>query len=144
MLSFVSRAAMPGFFVGPKVAETKSTVIWIFTNGSTQANASLLNQGFGIYAAKDGLEAILILTKYRVDVLLTDVNMPRIDGYALLRFVKTQNLKSLQIIAMTSKSKYSDQELLIAGAHRVFEKPLKMASLMEELSNRPRANLTVR
>lgn len=42
-------------------------------------------------AARDGLEALEAVKKYQPDIVVTDVNMPKMDGLTLARLLKEQN-----------------------------------------------------
>jgi len=56
-----------------------------------------------IYCVKDGIEALEIMEKYEIDVVLTDLNMPRLGGLELLAKVKQQN-KKIVVIIVTAHS----------------------------------------
>ncbi len=42
---------------------------------------SLENEGYNVYAARDGLEALEILKKESIDLALLDIMMPKLDGF---------------------------------------------------------------
>ena len=64
---------------------------------------SLRAAGFDVLSAKDGLEGLGIAIRERPDVILTDVNMPRMDGWKLLRMLRSRpNLASTPIIFLTT------------------------------------------
>ncbi|MFH1488139.1 MAG: response regulator [Pseudomonadota bacterium] len=48
----------------------------------------LSNEGFRVTLAKDGKESLGQLRKHRFDLLITDINMPRLDGIELLKKMK--------------------------------------------------------
>ena len=60
-----------------------------------------------LYCAKDGVEALEILDKHEIDVVITDLNMPRLDGIGLLSEVKNRYKKTIVIIVTAhSESNY--------------------------------------
>jgi DNA-binding response OmpR family regulator len=64
---------------------------------------SLRAAGFDVLSASDGLEGLGIAIRERPDVILTDVNMPRMDGWKLLRMLRSRpNLASTPIIFLTT------------------------------------------
>jgi chemosensory pili system protein ChpA (sensor histidine kinase/response regulator) len=64
----------------------------------------LAREGFRVVLAKDGLEAIERLGQERPAVVLTDIEMPRMDGFDLVRNVRTDlRLRSLPVIMITSR-----------------------------------------
>ena len=56
---------------------------------------------FNALMAADGQEAVEVLQNTPVDLLLTDLKMPRMDGFGLLSYMK-QNHPSLPVIVMTA------------------------------------------
>jgi chemosensory pili system protein ChpA (sensor histidine kinase/response regulator) len=64
----------------------------------------LVREGYRVVLAKDGLEAIERLGEERPTVLLTDIEMPRMDGFDLVRNVRNDvRLRSLPVIMITSR-----------------------------------------
>jgi YesN/AraC family two-component response regulator len=60
-----------------------------------------------LYCAKDGMEALEILKEHTVDVVITDLNMPRLDGLGLLDIIKQKYKKTVVIIVTAhSESNY--------------------------------------
>ena len=53
-------------------------------------SAMLRREGFEVLTAADGEGAVDLLKKTRVDLVLTDLRMPKMDGMALLRFVLSE------------------------------------------------------
>ncbi len=73
----------------------------------------LLNQGFEVSLAKDGQESLDKLEKDCFDLVVTDINMPRLDGVAMLKSMKKTG-RSEKVIIMTgdpSDCRLSDPEI---------------------------------
>jgi two-component system chemotaxis sensor kinase CheA len=80
---------------------------------------SILEQaGYRVLVAEDGHAALGALTRDRVDLVLTDVDMPGMNGFDLTRAIRTHpELQNLPVVILTSKSSAEDhQEGLEAGA----------------------------
>ena len=76
----------------------------------------LVREGYRVKLAKDGLEALELLAQERPEVVLSDIEMPRMDGFDLVRNIRAdQKLHSLPIIMITSR---------IAQKHRDYAKEL--------------------
>jgi len=58
-------------------------------------------QGWDICVAEDGVKALEILNKRKIDLLLTDIRMPGMDGMELTSEVK-QNFPDLPVVLMTA------------------------------------------
>lgn len=85
--------------------------------------------------AADGREALTRVKEAPTDLLVTDLNMPCMDGEMLLRRVKgNPRLAGLEVLVITSAGNAArEAELLALGARGVLRKPLAPASLVEIL-----------
>lgn len=84
---------------------------------------------YHVLVAKDGFEAIKILETVEIDLVLSDVMMPNLNGLELLQKVKEER-PDLAVILMTG---YSDKELILkalkAGADDFINKPINILQL---------------
>jgi chemosensory pili system protein ChpA (sensor histidine kinase/response regulator) len=64
----------------------------------------LQREGYRVLLARDGLEALELLGKERPDVILSDIEMPRMDGFDLVRNLRAdERLRGLPVIMITSR-----------------------------------------
>jgi chemosensory pili system protein ChpA (sensor histidine kinase/response regulator) len=64
----------------------------------------LVREGYRVVTAKDGLEALERLAEERPAVLLTDIEMPRMDGFDLVRNVRAdERFADLPVVMITSR-----------------------------------------
>jgi len=86
--------------------------------------------------AGDGEEALSIIRENQVDLVVTDLNMPNMDGKALLKHIKTSpKLTNVPTIIISSASnKAVEEDLLKQGAFAVLSKPVTPASIAKILS----------
>ncbi len=90
--------------------------------------------GMKAVGAGDGQEALKIIrSKQNVDVILSDVRMPIMDGLELLRTVQDSKL-SIPVMLMTGFSDFSDDELYKKGAKAVFAKPFAAKQVFDMLA----------
>ena len=97
----------------------------------------LRRQNMEVLTAKDGVEALTLLDERRPDVMLLDIEMPRMDGYELTRHVRrSDRLKDLPIIMITSRTgdKHRDHALSL-GVDRFLGKPYQESELLDEISS---------
>jgi len=88
-------------------------------------------QEFKLLSAENGHEALEVLKEHAVDVVVTDLNMPILDGYGLIA-VLAERYPALPIIVITSVADPALQnQALDLGAIRVIPKPPKLSMLME-------------
>lgn len=93
------------------------------------------NAGMQAIIAKDGLEALEMLqtSEELPDVILTDVEMPRMDGYELLASLKkTENLRNVPVVMITSRTSHKHrQKALDLGVSEYLTKPYEDTKLIE-------------
>ncbi len=89
-------------------------------------------QGFKVATAKDGVDAMSQLQDIRPDVVLLDIEMPRMDGFEVLRSVRRdENLKDLPIIMITSRTgEKHKQQAMELGVNQYLGKPFQEATLL--------------
>lgn len=103
-----------------------------------QVNSSLVkNAGWEVSVAKDGLEALEILQAMRQppDVILTDVEMPRMDGYELLASLKRQpTLRDIPVIMLTSRAGDKHRRKAFdLGVNEYLTKPYEESVLLDKI-----------
>jgi DNA-binding response OmpR family regulator len=98
---------------------------------------SLKEKGFDIIEAKDGVEALEKLKEEYIDVILSDVEMPRMNGYELCRKVKRDSDTSYIPVILTStlsSGLFIDRGFQ-AGADEYLPKPIKINQLITSINN---------
>ena len=86
--------------------------------------------------ATNGREALDLLKEAPTDLLVTDLNMPQMDGETLLKWIRANpKLSSTPVVVITSAGNPAKEaRLLELGALRVINKPVTPTVLMETLS----------
>jgi two-component system, chemotaxis family, chemotaxis protein CheY len=87
--------------------------------------------------ASNGMEAIEMLTRARMNLMILDLNMPDMHGLDVLKFVRAhEQFRSLPIIILTTKyDAESRKSALDAGASHYLTKPFDPTSLREHALN---------
>jgi CheY-like chemotaxis protein len=94
--------------------------------------AGILCQSFYLLVATEGAEAIRIITDWQVDLLLTDIAMPRMDGLDLAEQALSM-CPGLRVVYMTG---YSDRVAHGTTLHgRLIPKPFRVAELVSEIKS---------
>ena len=88
--------------------------------------------GFDCAVAENGFLALEILNQEHIDLVVTDINMPRMDGYELTRRIrKTPELKDVPIIIISTEEEAKDKmKGMEAGANVYVVKPADPATLI--------------
>ncbi len=94
---------------------------------------TLRNAGFEVSVAADGKEALSLLARNPVDVIITDLNMPVMDGVSLIRALRAEpKFRSVPILMLTTESDSSKKaEGRSAGATGWIVKPFDPDKLVE-------------
>ena len=97
----------------------------------------LLKSSYYVYSAKNGREALDIIHQKELDLIISDVMMPEMDGYELTKAVKSDpNYSHLPIILLTAKTQEEDeQEALLLGADEYLTKPFRLKDLKLRIDN---------
>lgn len=93
--------------------------------------------GFHVYAAIDGENALSILNSNPVDLVLLDVMMPGISGLEVLREIRTgsnKKLRDIPVMMITAKSSTDDiDQALALGANSYVVKPFRGTTIREKV-----------
>ena len=96
----------------------------------------LTREGFRVDSAKDGVDALEKMHDLIPDVVLLDVEMPRMDGFELARVMRSdERLKSVPIIMITSRTadKHRNRALEI-GVNVYLGKPYQEQVLLDNIA----------
>jgi adenylate cyclase len=91
--------------------------------------------GYEVLSARDGAEGLARARADQPDLILLDVMMPKLDGFKVARFLKSdRNYSHIPIVILTAKAGASDAELARqAGADCYLLKPVDADVLIEQV-----------
>jgi CheY-like chemotaxis protein len=96
-----------------------------------------------ILTAENGAEAVEILKSHPVASVLTDLNMPVMDGYELLRYLR-ENDPEMPVFALTSDlTPLLEETLRLMGVKQSFEKPFSIRLLGLKIADELEAEVRV-
>ena len=97
----------------------------------------MLRSHYRVFAAPNGKEALDIIHQTDLDLIVSDVMMPEMDGLELTQAIKEDdNYKHLPIILLTAKTQEEDQqEALRIGADEYLTKPFRLSDLKLRIDN---------
>lgn len=92
-------------------------------------------RGHNIFGATNGIEALETLATKSVDLVITDLNMPQMDGFELSRNLRqSENYKDVPIIMITTESGEGDREMgMKSGVTTYLVKPISPQKLLYEI-----------
>ncbi|HWB70651.1 MAG TPA: response regulator [Egibacteraceae bacterium] len=88
--------------------------------------------GMEVLEARDGREALALLSSTTVDVLVLDVMMPTLDGFQVVELVRhDERLRTLPVVMLTAKASETDHvRAFLAGADAYVIKPFEPDDLL--------------
>ena len=101
-------------------------------------SVTLKSKGFDVVTASDGMDAIETLSGLSedVDLVITDLNMPNLDGYGLIETLRqNEQHRNTPIIILSSEEGDDDRQRgVAAGANSYLVKPFKQSVLLTEVA----------
>jgi DNA-binding response OmpR family regulator len=93
-------------------------------------------EGYDVKVARNGTEALDIINNEIPKLILLDIMMPDVDGYAICRHVKsTKKLKDIKVVFLSAKSRETDiQKGYDLGASLYITKPFSTRELMKKVN----------
>ncbi|NHM06855.1 response regulator [Flavobacterium sp. CYK-4] len=93
--------------------------------------------GYEVFIARDGKEALEILQVEVPHLIILDIMMPNVDGYATIEFIKNEpQLQFCKVIFLSAKNKESDIEKGMGlGADAYMTKPFSVKKLIEQVQS---------
>ena len=98
---------------------------------------TLLSRKYHVLTAQSGREALAIIGKEPIDLVISDVMMPGMDGNELTKFIKTDPDKShLPVILLTAKTQEEERrQSMLIGADDYITKPFRLGDLELRINN---------
>lgn len=125
-----------GVEIEPEYGET--TVLVVEDNVELcEIMAEIISKYYSVLTAQNGKQALDVLEEDDVDVIVTDLMMPQMDGYQLCEFVKSDmRFSHIPVIQVTAKTTMEDRiKGLEFGADAYIEKPFSSSHLITQISN---------
>jgi two-component system chemotaxis response regulator CheY len=124
------RGVANDFGMPPEQAERQDMTKRILTIDDSKTIRDMLmltlaDAGFDVLQAVDGKDGLDVLDREQVDVVITDINMPKMDGYEVIRHMRSNSAhKTTPILVLTTESEADKKNLArAAGATGWMVKP---------------------
>lgn len=121
-----------------RIEQSRPTILIVEDNNEMQNFIGQeINCIYNVVTANNGHEALSLLEQYGIQLIISDVMMPIMDGFALLKKVKTNlEFSHIPIILLTAKNTMQSRlEGLELGADAYMDKPFSMDLLLAQISN---------
>lgn len=118
-------------------SQAASTILVVDDSLSNRKALRLVLEGMGhvVHTAVDGLDALQVMNNIAVDMVLTDMEMPRMNGLEMTQAIRIwPEMKDLPVIMITSRSTRKHRDLAEqAGVDGYLTKPVQTAALQEQI-----------
>jgi two-component system cell cycle response regulator DivK len=115
----------------------KATILLIEDNEKNRYLTTFIleKHGYQVVSAEDVQAGIALARQIKPDLILLDIQLPVMDGYAVAReLTKNGDLRDVPIVAVTSYAMVGDRErILAAGCVGYIEKPINPATFVAEI-----------
>lgn len=91
-------------------------------------------EGFTVITAENGSEGYKAAERERPDIIITDINMPKLDGTNMIKMLRAHpDLSKVPIVAVSAYGGRQGKGALKAGANRLMQKPVETDKLIESV-----------
>ena len=115
----------------------KATILIIEDNEKNRYLTTFIleKSGYRVFQANDGMAGVTLAHQIKPDLILLDIQLPVMDGYAVAReLLKNDELQDIPIVAVTSYAMTGDRERVLAsGCVGYIEKPIDPVSFVSEI-----------
>lgn len=96
---------------------------------------ALLGDGYTVVTAEDGIECLDMVKQHKVDLILLDIDMPKMNGYQVCKLLKNDpQYQDIPIVMLTAKTSEADRLWGVkAGSDEYITKPFDYAKVKEVL-----------
>ncbi|MFL6214174.1 MAG: response regulator [Blastocatellia bacterium] len=92
---------------------------------------ALSDAGFSVVTADDGFDGLASARRERPDLILTDVEMPNLDGIRMIERLHLETeLRGIPVLVLSSVHAGRLAQAVAAGATSVMQKPVRLAQLI--------------
>jgi len=126
------RSKTPSAAAPDEAGDGKKTVLVVEDNVLSRelTNAVLKSAGYGVIVAKDGAEALMLIGREKIDLLLLDVDLPFIDGHSLLQAARENGVDVPAIFISGLPGDEIEVRAFEVGAADFIRKPVKNSVLL--------------
>ncbi len=127
------------------VEEIRKNILLVDDSLSVRKFASLIleQNGYRVLTAPNGLEALSIIDENRVDLIITDLEMPVMHGYELLGELKRRGLTDVipAVVLTSRRSEKHREKATLLGAKGYITKPFEESTLVQGVSKHLKARI---
>ncbi|MFZ2491648.1 MAG: response regulator [Thermoanaerobaculia bacterium] len=122
--------------VTPEAKDSRRTVLVVEDNVLNRelTNAVLKSAGYAVLLAKDGAEALMLMGRQSVDLMLMDIDLPFIDGHKVLEALREKGISVPTIFVSGLPGEEPEVKAFEIGAADFIRKPVKNSTLLARVA----------
>ena len=94
----------------------------------------LTTEGYTVVAASNGQEGLYLAGAEHPDLIITDIGMPEMDGFEVVRQLRAQDeFRTVPILVLTAFGRDELDQAIVAGANRALNKPVHFDDLIDDV-----------
>lgn len=90
---------------------------------------TLINEGYHVIEASNGNEIVDKLKENKISMVISDIKMPKMDGFELLAYVKELD-PDMPVLLMSGHNEFSQDDVVSAGANGFIQKPFRNTDII--------------
>ena len=115
------------------------TILVIEDSATIRANICewLELEGFNVHSAEDGVAGLWFIENFHIDLIICDIDMPRLDGFGVLEALrKSPNNAKIPFIFLTAETDRNSRWLAMQlGASDYLNKPIRLRDFSQAIDN---------
>lgn len=88
-------------------------------------------EGYKTLEAENGMAALDVLESNPVDLVISDIRMPKLDGLELLKKIRHKNPDYPPVVLVTGYTDYTESNILMHGAKKIIHKPFTYEAIVK-------------
>ena len=116
--------------------QKKVLVVEDYADAREMLEVFLTSHGYSVISSEDGQVGLEVAKRERPDVIITNLNMPNLDGAEMIKHLRQEpGLDGATIIVLSAVRTENPQALINAGVNAVLSKPVQLEEILQTIND---------
>lgn len=93
-------------------------------------------KNYNVHSAEDGIMGLRLIDSFQIDLIICDINMPRLDGFGVLKALRKKSNSKIPFIFLTAETDRNNRwKAMQLGANDYLNKPIRLQEFSEVIAN---------